>query len=143
MFTSKDYSKASASILILLFVAGLLVGGLLIYYVSYRQVFDLNGQITNLQTAFSNLEGRQNATYQNITILQNGTSLAEIYSNLQNSVVLVQGETTTEACRARDLFTILLAEIVVLTNYHVVQDTTDLSVTFSDGHGYSATVLRN
>ena len=30
---------------------------------------------------------------------------------------------------------------VVLTNYHVVQDTTNLSVTFSNGHGYSATVL--
>jgi S1-C subfamily serine protease len=29
----------------------------------------------------------------------------------------------------------------VLTNYHVVQGTTGLSVTFSDGHGYSATVL--
>ena len=29
----------------------------------------------------------------------------------------------------------------MLTNYHVVQGTTDLSVTFSDGNGYSATVL--
>jgi len=29
----------------------------------------------------------------------------------------------------------------VLTNYHVVEGTTELSVTFSDGHGYSATVL--
>ena len=31
--------------------------------------------------------------------------------------------------------------MVVLTNFHVVQDTTDLSVTFSDGNGYAATVL--
>ncbi|HLN89166.1 MAG TPA: trypsin-like peptidase domain-containing protein, partial [Candidatus Binatia bacterium] len=30
---------------------------------------------------------------------------------------------------------------VVLTNFHVVDGTTGLSVTFSDGHGYSATVL--
>jgi S1-C subfamily serine protease len=29
----------------------------------------------------------------------------------------------------------------VITNYHVVQGTSDVSVTFSDGNGYSATVL--
>ena len=30
---------------------------------------------------------------------------------------------------------------VILTNYHVVQGHLDLSVTFSDGNGYAATVL--
>ena len=141
MFTSKDYSKASASMLILLFVAGLLVGGLLIYYVSYRQVSSLNGQITNLQTAFSNLEGHQNATIQNITILQNGTSLVDIYSNLKNSVVLVQGDTTDGGVQGSGFVYDFGGRMVVLTNYHVVQDTTDLSVTFSDGDGYAANVL--
>jgi len=141
VFTSKDYSKASASMLILLFVAGLLVGGLLIYYVSYRQVSSLNGQITNLQTAFSNLEGHQNATIQNITILQNGTSLVDIYSNLKNSVVLVQGDTTDGGVQGSGFVYDFGGRMVVLTNYHVVQDTTDLSVTFSDGDGYAANVL--
>ena len=46
-----------------------------------------------------------------------------------------------DACKAQALFTILQARTVVLTNYHVVQGTTGLSVTFSDGNGYSATVL--
>ncbi len=141
MFTFKDHSKASASILILLFVAGLLVGGLLIFYVSYRQVSSLNGQITNLQTSISNLEGYQNATYQNITILQNGTSLVDIYSNLRDSVVLVQGDTSDGGVQGSGFVYDFNGRIVVLTNYHVVQDTTGLSVTFSDGHGYSATIL--
>ena len=141
MFKSKDYSKASASILILLFVAGLLVGGLLIYYVSYRQVSSLNGQITNLQTEISNLEGHQNATYQTITILQNGTSLADIYSNLKNSVVLVQGDTTDGGVQGSGFVYDFAGRTVVLTNYHVVQGTTALSVTFSDGDGYAATIL--
>jgi S1-C subfamily serine protease len=141
VFTSKDYSKASASILILFFVAGLLVGGLLIFYVSYRQVSNLNGQITNLQSSISNLEGHQNATYQNITILQNGTSLVDIYSNLRNSVVLVQGDTKDGGVQGSGFVYDFVGRTVVLTNYHVVQDTTGLSVTFSDGHGYSATVL--
>lgn len=141
MFTFKDHSKASASILILLFVAGLLVGGLLIFYVSYRQVSSLNGQITNMQTSISNLDGHQNVTYQNITILQNGTSLADIYSNLRNSVVLVQGDTSDGGVQGSGFVYDFNGRTVVLTNYHVVQDTTGLSVTFSDGHGYSATVL--
>jgi S1-C subfamily serine protease len=141
VFTSKDYNKASASILILLFLAGLLVGGLLIFYVSYRQVSVLNGQINNLQTAVSNLEGNQNATIQNITILQNGTSLADIFSNLKNSVVLVQGESTDGGVQGSGFVYDFAGRIVVLTNYHVVQDTTDLSVTFADGDGYAASIL--
>jgi S1-C subfamily serine protease len=141
VFTFKDHSKASASILILLFVAGLLVGGLLIFYVSYRQVSSLNGQITNLQTSISNLEGYQNATYQNITILQNGTSLVEIYANLRDSVVLVQGDTSDGGVQGSGFVYDFNGRIVVLTNYHVVQGTTGLSVTFSDGFGYSAIVL--
>ena len=141
MFAFKDHRKASASILILLFVAGLLVGGLLIFYVSYRQVSRLNSQITNLQTSISNLEGHQNATYQNITILQNGTSLVDIYSNLRNSVVLVQGDTSDGGVQGSGFVYDFNGRIVVLTNYHVVQGTTGLSVTFSDGHGYSATIL--
>lgn len=141
MLTSKGYSKASASILILLFVAGLLVGGLLIFYVSYRQVTNLNGQITNLQSAVSNLEGFQNATYQNITILQSGTSLADIYANVLDSVVLVQGDTSSGGVQGSGFVYNFADRTVVLTNYHVVQGTTGLSVTFSDGHGYSANIL--
>lgn len=141
MLTSKSYSKAAASILIMLFVAGLLVGGLLIFYVSYLQVTHLNGEITNLQSAVSNATGFQNATYQSITILQNGTSLADIYRNVRDSVVLVQGETSSGGVQGSGFVYNFADRTVVLTNYHVVQGTTGLSVTFSDGHGYSATVL--
>ena len=141
MLASKDCTKASASILLLLFVAGLLVGGLLIFFVSYRQVTNLNGQITNLQSAVSDLQGHQNTTYQTITILQNGTSLADIYNNVRASVVLVQGETSSGGVQGSGFVYSFIGRTVVLTNYHVVQGTTGLSVTFSDGHGYSATVL--
>ena len=141
MLASKSNNKASASILILLFIAGLLVGGLLIFYVSYRQVNNLNGQISILQSQVSDLRGSQNATYQNITILQNGTSLAEIYTNVGASVVLVQGETSDGSVQGSGFVYNFAGRNVVLTNYHVVQGTTSLSVTFSNGHGYSATVL--
>ena len=141
MLTSKGYSKASASILILLFVAGLLVGGLLMFFVTYRQVSTLNGQVSILQSQVSDLRDSQNATYQSITILQNGTSLADIYRNVRESVVLVQGETSDGGVQGSGFVYNFAGRTVVLTNYHVVQDTTGLSVTFSNGNGYSATVL--
>lgn len=141
MLTFKDNSKAAASILIMLFLAGLLFGGILIFFVSYHQVSSLNSQITNLQITVSNLEGHQNATYQSITILQNGTSLADLYANVQSSVVLVQGDTSDGGVQGSGFVYNFDDQNVVLTNYHVVQGTTNLSVTFSDGNGYSAKVL--
>jgi S1-C subfamily serine protease len=141
MLTSKNANKAAASILVLLFLAGLLVGGLLIFYVSYRQVTNLNGQISTLENQVSDLRGHQNATYQTINILQNGTSLADLYANVQASVVLVQGETADGGVQGSGFVYNFAGQNIVLTNYHVVQDTTSLSVTFRDGHGYSATVL--
>ena len=141
MITSKGYSKASASILILLFAAGLLVGGILIYYATYQQVNNLKGQVSNLQSQVSALRGFQNATYQSITIMQNGTSMAEIYANVRESVVLIHGVTSDGGVQGSGFVYNFESSPVVLTNYHVVQGTSSLSVTFSDGNGYSATVL--
>ena len=141
MLTSKGYGKASAGILVLLFVAGLLVGGLLIFFVEYQQVSKINSQVSILQNQISDLRGFQNATTQNITILQNETSLTDIYSNVRKSVVLVQGETSDGGVQGSGFVYTFAGRTIVLTNYHVVQGTTGLSVTFSDGHGYSATVL--
>jgi S1-C subfamily serine protease len=141
MLTTSDTRKVSASMLILLFVAGLLVGGILLFYVSYQQENSLNREISNLQNHISVLEGTQNATYQNITILQNGTALADIYANVRESVVLVQGEESSGGVQGSGFVYNFDGRNVVLTNNHVVQGTTSLSVTFSDGHGYAAAIL--
>ena len=141
MIASKRFIKASASLLILLFAAGLLIGGLGIYYVTYLQVNSLNTQVSNLQNQVSDLRGFQNSTYQNITILQNGTSLSDIYRGVRDSVVLVQGDTSNGTVQGSGFIYNFEGTMVVLTNYHVVQSTTGLSVTFSDGHGYSVKIL--
>ncbi len=141
MYTSNNTAKASASVLILLFVAGLLVGGLLLFYVNYRQVNDLTTQVGDLQNKVSVLQGTQNMTYQTITVLQNGTSLVDLYANLKDSVVLIQGETKDGGVQGSGFVYRYGSMDVVVTNYHVVEGTTTLSVTFSDGKGYPATVL--
>jgi S1-C subfamily serine protease len=141
MLTTKGFSKASVSTLAILFVAGLLVGGLMMYFVTYRQVASLNSEITDLQNSVQRIEGTQNITYQNVTILQNGTSLADLYANVRESVVLIQSITSSSGVQGSGFVYTFNGRNVVITNYHLVEDTQSLSVTFADGKGYSATVL--
>ena len=139
--TANGSSKISAALLILLFAAGLLVGGIGIYFLSYRETSSLTNQVSNLQNQVSDLRGFQNVTYQNINIQQNGTSLTKIYQGVKDSVVLIQGKTSSGTVQGSGFVYDFEGSPVVLTNYHVVQDTTGLSVTFSNGNGFSAKVL--
>jgi S1-C subfamily serine protease len=136
-FSSKS-SKASASVFVVLFALGLLVGGLGTYYLNTRQISSLNKQVTDLQNQIATLNSSAD---QIITINQNGTDIVGLYANVSNSVVLIEGNTTTGEVQASGFVYNYTGTMVILTNYHVVQDTTSLSVTFSDGNGYAATVL--
>ena len=135
------YVKASASLFALLFAAGLLVGGLVTFYITYREVNNLENEVTALQSQLSSLSGVQNATYQNITIYQNDTALADLYANVRESVVLVQGVTGDTGVQGSGFVYESSGRMVVITNYHVVHETTSLSVTFPNGKGYSAEAL--
>ena len=138
MLTREDSNKTFAILIIVVFAAGLFIGGVGIFLFTNG----LNSKIANLQTQLSNTVGFQNATYQNITINQNGTSLTDIYQSVRDSVVLLQGTASDGSTVQGSGFVYTFADrTVVLTNFHVVDSTTGLSVTFSDGNGYAATVL--
>ena len=138
----KQSIKAVASLfLIMLFVAGILVGGLAIFFITLNDSSSLQDQVSSLQSQVSAISGFQNATYENITINQNTNYLADIYRNVKDSVVLIMGSTSDGTVQGSGFVYSFSGRNVVVTNYHVVQGTTDLSVTFSNGNGYSATVL--
>lgn len=141
MLKLKTNKKASTSVLALLFVAGLLVGAIVTFYITFQELTELTNQVAILQSRLSSFSSIQNATYQNITIYQNSTSLADIYEGVRESVVLVQGTTSDGGVQGSGFVYETSERIVVITNYHVVHDTSALSVTFSNGNGYSAEVL--
>jgi S1-C subfamily serine protease len=141
MHVTRGYTKASASILALLFAAGLLVGGLVTYYISFQEIKALDDKVAVLQNQISAFEGSQNVTYQNIIIYQNASWLADIYENVRTSVVLVQGVTSDGTVQGSGFVYNFSSVMVVITNYHVVYDTSSVSVTFSNGNGYAATIL--
>jgi S1-C subfamily serine protease len=141
MYKSNGYVKASASLLVLLFAAGLLVGGLLSFFITFQEMTNVSNEVESLKSQISELKNNQNVTYQNIAIYQNATVLADIYAGVRDSVVLVQGTTSDGGVQGSGFVYALSDRNVVITNFHVVYDTSSLSVTFSNGNGYSATVL--
>jgi S1-C subfamily serine protease len=136
MHKPKAYNKASASIFALLFAAGLLIGALFTFYITYQEVNKLSDEVSVLQSQLSGIGGIQNATYQNVTIYQNATALADIYAEVRESVVLIQGTTSEGGIQGSGFVYQSSNGMVVITNFHVVYDTSD-----SNGNGYSATVL--
>jgi S1-C subfamily serine protease len=132
--------RSSSAFLLLLFAAGLIVGGIVSYYITFEQINSLRDEVSNLRAQVSNLWGFQNVTYQNITIYQNSTALSEIYENVKDSVVLVRGTTNQGGVQGSGFVYNFSGTMVVITNYHVVHGITSISVTFSNGEGYAATV---
>ena len=139
-----DSRKASASLLALLFAMGLLVGSLAVFYINYRQISSLNSEVADLQNQIAHLSSSENRsiTNQTITIYQNGTvALADLYQKVSASVVLVQATVGNGNVQGSGFVYNYSGRMVVITNFHVIYNTTSVSVTFSSGRGYAATVL--
>jgi S1-C subfamily serine protease len=134
-------ANTTKTILVFLFVAGLLVGALGSFLISYQQVNSLSGEVNDLQNRVSGLQGFSNTSYQTINLMQNQTALANLYANVKDSVVLIQGQVSGGTIQGSGFVYSNSGTNVVLTNFHVVDGTTGLSVTFPDGNGYAATVL--
>jgi S1-C subfamily serine protease len=118
-------------------------GGLVGYLIASKQINDLQNQLANLHPV-------QNVTYQNITyIFGDNASLSELYGEIRDSVVIIRGvivQTTfwgssyTQVQGSGFVYN-FTGQIVVITNYHVVQDAINITVTFINGNEYAATVL--
>ncbi len=132
--------RSSASVMALVLVAGLLIGGLVTSFIFYMEIDALNKEISSLKSQVSNLWGQQNYTVQNITLYQNGTALRQLYDSVKDSIVLVHGTVSNGSVQGSGFVYNFTNTMVVITNNHVVYGTTSVSVTFSNGNGYEANV---
>lgn len=131
---------STTAIVVLVLVAGLIIGGIATAYLSLTQLTELRNDVSALEGQVSKLSGNQTVTYQNITIYQNSTALIELYESVKDSVVMIQGQISGGIVQGSGFVYNFSGTMFVITNYHVVHQTTDLSVTFSDGNGYAAQV---
>ena len=135
----ETYIKVSSLLIIMVFIAGLISGGIISCLITFQQINELKNETSNLRAHVSKLWGFQNITYQNITLYQNETSLVKIYEKVRDSVVLIRGTLAEGGTVQGSGFVYNYSGLmVVITNYHVVHGTTSISVTFYNGNGYKA-----
>ncbi len=145
----------STTLVVIIIVASLFGGGLIGYSITVLAApasnLSLQNQVNSLQQQILGLQSQVNAADQNYTFTNIGnSSLAQIYAQVKDSVVVVQGYTVQYDIFRRAYYSEvqgsgfvynLNGEMIVITNNHVVQDTVNNTVTFANGNTYSASVL--
>jgi S1-C subfamily serine protease len=132
--------SASATIVALVLVAGLIIGGLITSYVLLQKINSLESDVSNLSSLVSVISGNQTVYDQTINFNWNSTALNDMYQRVKDSIVLIEGQTSSGIVQGSGFVYNMSGLLLVVTNNHVVHGTTSLSVTFSDGNGYAATV---
>jgi S1-C subfamily serine protease len=146
--------RFSAILIIVIIGVGLVAGGLG-YLVSNLtlsgSISDLENQVSALQGQLSNLQTTPVASDQNNTyIIGENASLAPLYAEVKDSVVVIRGVTVQYDVFGRAYYSEVqgsgfvynyTGQMVIITNYHVVEDTLNVTVTFINGNGYEASVL--
>jgi S1-C subfamily serine protease len=150
-------------------MACLLIGGILGYtmssFATSSQIHDLQGQVSTLQEQILDPQSAQDSSSQNTTyqtsIIENNTyllgenvSLSQLYEQVKSSVVVVQGTTVTEyyypwgqpyyqygEVQGSGFIYNSTGQFVIVTNYHVVDGTSNITITFIDGDAYTAKVI--
>jgi len=134
-------------------VSGGLFGYLICYSTSSGDVDDLQNQVTSLQEQLAQLQSTQNQNSQNTTVLteEGNVSVSELYTQVEDSVVVIRGMVFSGySIFGRHVYSQIqgsgfiynfTGEAVVVTNNHVISDTINITVTFSNGNAYPAEVL--
>jgi len=148
-------TRFSAIFIATIVIASLFAGALLGYSIGYStisgRINDLENQLSTLQDQISNLQSTQNITYQNITyVLGENVSLSQLYEQVKESVVVIRGIIVQYDIFGRPYYTQVqgsgffynfTGQMVIITNYHVVHNAVNITLTFINGNGYAATVL--
>ncbi len=129
-------------------IASLFAGGLLGYSIGTS---NMQNQLSSLEEQISNLQTTQNITNQDITyFLEQNASLSLLYEQVKESVVVIQGMIVQYDIFHRAYYSQVqgsgfvynfAGQMVIITNYHVINEAINITVTFTDGNGYAATAL--
>jgi S1-C subfamily serine protease len=145
----------STTLVVIIIVASLLGGGLIGYSItvlaSPASNVSLQNQVNSLQQQVLGLQAQVNGAGQNYTYANVGnTSLAQIYAQVKDSVVVVQGYIVQHDIFGRSYYSVvqgsgfiysLDGRMIIITNDHVVDGTVNNTVTLANGDTYSASVL--
>lgn len=145
--------------IVLAIVCGLFAAGFLGYSAaslgnsgSQSSLKALVDQISALQSQISSLQSAQgDPNNGDVYVLGENVSFSVLYKSVKDSVVVVRGMvfsgynpfygSSYSQVQGSGFVYNETGRVVIVTNYHVVQDAVNVTVTFSDGDGYAASVL--
>jgi S1-C subfamily serine protease len=151
MYESIQSKKKSKNKNIIMFVAtGVVIMLIAGYFVG--------GSLSSLAISTTKSSQTQDSILTNNTILQdkndityyyNTTSLAQLYNDVKNSVVVITGYVLQYSFFGQQYSSVQGSgfvyeyknNVVVITNKHVVDEADNITVTFANGDGYPATVI--
>ncbi len=152
---TKQKRNFTTTIVVIVIIASLIGGGLIGYSLTLLikpgSDGNLQNQITSLQQQVTGLQSLLNAAGTNSSITYDAnSSLAQLYAQVKDSVVVVQGYTVQYDFFGRAFYSGVQGSgfvynyngrMIVITNNHVISGTVNDTVTFANGNSYTATVL--
>ncbi|MFA5364427.1 MAG: trypsin-like peptidase domain-containing protein [Candidatus Bathyarchaeia archaeon] len=150
----QNRSRPQTRILAAIIVVCLVTGGLLGYVMCSSsfsgKIDNLENEVTTLQQQISTIATTQNPS-QNVTVVTGtNASLADLYKQVDSSVVIIRGMMSQYDIFGRVYYSQVqgsgfvydyAGQMVIITNYHVVGSAMNITVTFTDGNAYTASVL--
>ena len=139
---NKNIIAFVAICIVAMFTAGYFIGG------SLSSIATSSKIDTQQQTGTIQDDNAQEEIH-NITYFYNTTSLAQLYKDIKDSVVVITGYVLQYSFFGRQYSEVQGSgfvyeynnDMVVITNKHVVNEAQNITVTFSNGDGYPATVI--
>jgi S1-C subfamily serine protease len=139
-------------VVIVCLVAGGLFGYISCYSVTSEDIDKLQNQVTSLQQQLSNIQTAQSINYQNVSVIsEENVSVSQLYAQVEDSVVVIRdmmlsqsdffGRAYYSQVQGSGFVYNFEGQNVIVTNYHVINGAVNITVTFSNGNAYSATVL--
>lgn len=112
---------------------------------------ELQTQLTDVQELLSQVQSELNQEDPHFTVFSgDNVSVSQLYAQVAESVVVIRGLVVSYDFFGREYYSQIqgsgfvydyLGQDVVITNNHVVEGVTNITVTFSNGNAYSATIL--
>jgi len=133
-----NHSSLLTVTVVTIIVVTSIIGNIYTYQLFSGNVRSLENKVATLQTKISVLTGLLGEF--NETSVGN-ISLSQLYGEVKDSVVLIRAETAQGSVAGSGFVFNYSGQMVVNTNFHVIEDATSIAVTFTNGRAYSANVL--
>jgi len=135
----------SVLLMLLTLFLGLFAGWTLSYFAFSHRIADLENQVSYLQKQIPHSAPSENVTY----YLGGNISLSEIYEKVKDSVVVIYGTVAQRTFFGTQYVQVqgsgfvynFSGQMVVITNFHVINGAINIVVTFANGNAYAAEVL--